>query len=125
MPPQGLTDEQRTAVASILEEERFSDGEAIVREGDIADSLFFIKWGEAVAVRLGRCVPTITLGTYAYHVNLTTSVPCTISVAYGTCAARLPRCAEIQQTRSSRGCGRATCSASRRFRGATRCAWRP
>ena len=61
----GLTDEQRMAVGSILEEEVWADGEAIVREGDRAEALFFIKSGEAVASRadaLDTVVATMRVG---------------------------------------------------------------
>lgn len=48
-----LTDEQRQAIADILEEEVFTAGTVIVKEGDPADSLFFVKEGAAAAYKRG------------------------------------------------------------------------
>ena len=44
-----LTDSQRAAIASVMEEEKYDDGAYIVAKGDIADALYFIKSGECVA----------------------------------------------------------------------------
>mmetsp|Transcript_18118 Transcript_18118/g.43343 ORF Transcript_18118/g.43343 Transcript_18118/m.43343 type:complete len:789 (-) Transcript_18118:558-2924(-) len=48
-----LTDEQRQAIADILEEQVFKAGHVIVKEGDPADSLYFVKEGEAAAFKTG------------------------------------------------------------------------
>ena len=48
-----LTDEQRQAIADILEEVPCKAGTVIVREGDVADSLFFVKEGAAAAFKKG------------------------------------------------------------------------
>jgi cGMP-dependent protein kinase len=44
-----LTDEQRDAIASILEEVTYAPGAVIVRKGDVADSLFVVKSGSVSA----------------------------------------------------------------------------
>ena len=44
-----LTDAQRDAVGSVLVEERYGQGEVIVRQGDPADSLYVIKKGTCIA----------------------------------------------------------------------------
>jgi len=46
-----LTDEQRQAIADILEELTFKSGSVIVKEGEVADSLFFVKEGVAAAFK--------------------------------------------------------------------------
>ena len=46
-----LTDAQREALGTVLEEITYEDGEAIVSEGDVADALFLIKSGEVVAYK--------------------------------------------------------------------------
>lgn len=43
-----LTDEQRARIGEALTEHTFEAGEAIVREGDVADALFIIKRGEVL-----------------------------------------------------------------------------
>lgn len=48
-----LTDEQRQAIADILEEHTFHSDQVIVKEGDLADSLFFVKEGTAAAFKIG------------------------------------------------------------------------
>ncbi|KOO25648.1 camp-dependent protein kinase catalytic [Chrysochromulina tobinii] len=48
-----LTDAQRHALADVMDEVRYSDGEYLVTMGEVADALFFIKSGE-VACHQGR-----------------------------------------------------------------------
>ena len=45
-----LTDAQLASLASCLQEVRFEDGESIVKKGDIADAMFFVKRGGALIV---------------------------------------------------------------------------
>lgn len=47
-----LTDEQREAVAEVLEEITFKDGDLIVKQGDPADALWLIKEGECDAYKV-------------------------------------------------------------------------
>ena len=46
-----LTDAQRDALGSVLQELEFGKGETVVREGDVADALFLIKEGELSAFK--------------------------------------------------------------------------
>jgi len=45
----GLTDQQRTAVGSVLIEENYTHGQVIVKQNTVADSLYVIKHGTCVA----------------------------------------------------------------------------
>jgi hypothetical protein len=64
-----LTDQQRDAVGSVLEQETYAKGDIIVRQGDTADSLFVVKSGSCSAFRadkpgkkLGKEVARMTEG---------------------------------------------------------------
>ena len=61
---EGLTAEQRTAVASACEELEVEAGTVLVREGDFGHAVFAIRAGTAEVVRDGAVVNTLGPGDY-------------------------------------------------------------
>jgi CRP-like cAMP-binding protein len=72
-------------VGDLMEEQRYMDGATVVREGDIGDTFYVIREGEAkVVTRSGRVVNRLRPGDFFGEISLLDGGPRTASVVAET-----------------------------------------
>jgi len=63
-----LNDVERSKIADVLTSEQYADGEAVVKQGDMGDTFYFVEEGEAVISKRQKNVngelEEVQLGTY-------------------------------------------------------------
>ncbi|TNJ26614.1 cAMP-dependent protein kinase regulatory chain [Giardia muris] len=63
------------ALAQACKTERYSSGEAIITQGDVGESFYFIVAGDVVVEASGRCVAELHAGEYFGEAALLTNAP--------------------------------------------------